>query len=197
MTRPAVRSRPFGLALVLLATGALGFVSAFTLTVEKILTLTDPDAALSCDFSLLVQCGANLGSWQGSVFGFPNPLIGLGGFAAPLAVGVALLAGARFDRWFWAVFNAGVAGALAFCIWLMVQSIFELGTLCPWCMSTWAATILMFWTLTLRNAKEGVFGRGPRRIGASLYGWVPLITLASFIVIAVVAQVRLDVLSYL
>lgn len=196
MTEAAPR-RPILFAAVLIVTGLLGLWAAFSLTIDKILVLQDPTADLDCNFSILVQCSANLESWQGSVFGFPNPLIGLMGFVAPVAVGVALLAGARFDRWLWIAFNVGVAGALAFCIWLMTQSIFNLGTLCPWCMLTWATTILMFWTLTLRNLGAGVFGAGPRRLGSALLPWVPLITLVSYLVIAIVAQLRLDVISYL
>ena len=159
--------------------------------------LQDPTADLDCNFSILVQCSANLESWQGAAFGFPNPVIGLMGFVAPIAIGVGLLAGARFDRWLWIAFNLGVAGALAFCIWLMANSIFDLGTLCPWCMLTWATTILMFWALTLRNAAAGVFGSAPKRIGAVLLPWVPLITLVSYLIVAIVAQLRLDVISYL
>ena len=193
----ATQRRPFLFAAVLIVTGALGLWASFALTIDKILVLQNPDADLDCNFSIIVQCSANLESWQGSAFGFPNPIIGLMGFVAPIAVGVALLAGARFDRWLWIAFNVGVAGALAFCIWLMANSIFDLGTLCPWCMLTWATTILMFWTLTLRNAAAGGFGESPKRVGAALLGWVPLITLASYLVIAIVAQLRLDVLSYL
>lgn len=197
MTTVGAVRRPFVLAIVLIVTGAIGWFSAFRLTLDKIAVLTDPNADLDCNFTLLVQCGKNLASWQGSVFGFSNPIIGLGGFVAPIAVGVALLAGATFARWFWITFNVGVAGALAFCIWLMTESIFDLGTLCPWCMVVWSMTILMFWTLTLYNARQGTFGAALKPLGAKLYGWVPLITLASYFVIALVAQLRLDVLSYL
>ena len=196
MTEAAPR-RPLLFAAVLIVTGALGLLASFSLTSDKILVLQDPTSELDCNFSILVQCSANLESWQGSVFGFPNPIIGLMGFVAPVAVGVALLAGARFDRWLWIAFNLGVAGALAFCIWLMGQSIFMLGTLCPWCMLTWATTILLFWTLTLRNCSAGVFGRGPKRLGRTLLPWVPLITILSYLVVAIVAQLRLDVISYL
>jgi len=188
--------RPVLVPIVLVITGLIGLWASFALTVDKIRVLQDPAADLDCNFSLIVQCGANLQSWQGSVFGFPNPLMGLMAFVAPVAVGVAVLAGARFDRWFWIAFNVGVAGALGFCIWLMSQSIFVLGTLCPWCMLTWATTILMFWTLTLRNLAAGVFGGG-RRLGAALLPWVPLITLGSYLVIAIVAQLRLDVIGFL
>ncbi len=193
------RRRPILFAAVLVLTGALGLWASFSLTIDKLLVLQDPSADLDCNFSILVQCGANLESWQGSLFGFPNPLIGLMGFVAPVAVGVALLAGARFDGWFWFAFNVGVAGALAFCIWLMSQSIFVLGTLCPWCMLTWATTILMFWTLTLRNLRDGGIPvpQRVRRLARGWYPWVPLITLLSYIAVAIVAQLRLDVISYL
>ena len=189
--------RPFVFAIVMIATGALGLWASFALTIDKFIVLQDPTADLDCNFSILVQCSANLESWQGAAFGFPNPVIGLMGFVAPIAIGVGLLAGARFDRWLWIAFNLGVAGALAFCIWLMANSIFDLGTLCPWCMLTWATTILMFWALTLRNAAAGVFGSAPKRIGAVLLPWVPLITLVSYLIVAIVAQLRLDVISYL
>ena len=64
-------------------------------------------------------------------------------------VGVAILAGARFARWFWWLFELGVAGAFVFVIWLIGQSIFVLGTLCPWCMVTWVVTIPTFYAVTL------------------------------------------------
>lgn len=197
MTDPGQQRRPLALALVLIVTGAIGWISAFELTIDKFAVLTNPDADLSCNISVLVQCGANLQSWQGAILGFPNPLLGLAGFVAPMAVGVALLAGASFARWFWIVFNVGVAGALSFCIWLMSQSIFSLGTLCVWCMTVWSVTILMFWTLTLSNAASGVFGAGARALGRRLLAWVAVITLASYLLVAIVAQIRLDFLAEL
>ena len=195
-TGSAVTGRPVALAIVLIVTGSVGWYAAFRLILDKIEVLVNPQADLECNLSILVQCGVNLGSAQGALLGFPNPIIGLGGFVAPIAVGVALLAGARFDRWFLVAFNVGVASALGFCIWLMYQSIFNLGTLCPWCMVVWAATIPMFWTVTLYNAREGVFGARALPLGR-LYGWVPAIAIGSYIVVAIIAQLRLDVLSTL
>jgi len=189
--------RPIALAITLIVTGLLGWYAAFALTIDKILVLQDPQADLDCNFSVIVQCGANLQSAQGSTFGFPNSLIGIAAFVAPIAVGVAILAGAQFARWFWTTLNLGVAGALGFCIWLMTQSIFVLGTLCPWCMVVWAATIVMFWTLTLFNARAGIFGAPLVVVGRALYPWVPIIVFASYLVIAITAQVRLDLLSFL
>lgn len=198
MTLAPDTRRPWALAIFLIVAGALGWYASFALTLDKFLLLENPDADLDCNFSLLVQCGANLNSPQGEVFGFPNPLLGLGGFVAPIAVGVALLAGARFARWFWIAFNVGIVGALAFVIWLIGQSIYVLGTLCPWCMLVWTVTIPLFWTVTLRNLAEGVYGGGAaQRFGAAARGWVIPITIVSYAIVAFVAQVGLDWLSYL
>ena len=197
MIRPHAR-RPWLLIVSLLLSGVAGIWAAFALTLDKFAVLADPNADLDCNFSIIVQCGANLQSWQGAVFfGVPNPIWGLLGWVAPIVVAAALVAGARLRTWFWLVFNLGIAGALAFCIWLMGQSIYVIGTLCPWCMLTWAAAILAFWTLTFYNLKEGRFGAWGRRAGSALYTWAPLVAVASYLVIAILAQLRLDVLGYL
>lgn len=196
MPEPASPRRPLALAIFLIVAGLLGWWASFSLTVDKFLLLENPEADLDCNFSLLVQCGANLDSPQGAVFGFPNPLLGLGGFVAPIAVGVALLAGARFDRWFWGLFNLGLAGALAFVIWLISQSIYVLGTLCPWCMLVWSVTIPLFWVVTARNAAEGVFGGALVPAGRALRSWVIPVVVVCYAVVAILAQFRLDVLLH-
>ena len=146
-----------------------------------------------------MQCKANLDSWQGSLFGFPNPILGLTGWVAVIVVGAALLAGARFDRWFWIVFNLGVAAALALVVFLIYTSVFVLGTLCPWCMVTWVATIPTFLIVTLHNLRSGTIplpARG-RAFAAAAFGWIPIITLGLYLVVAVIAQLQLDVLGRL
>ncbi len=186
--------RPRALAIFLIIAGIIGFFAAFELTLDKITIAANPNANLSCNVSVLVGCSKNLLSWQGSLFGFPNPLLGLAGWTATIAVGVGILAGARFARWYWMLFNLGVVGALALVIFLITQSIYVLFVLCPWCMVTWSVTIPTFWAVTLYNLKEGNIPvpASVRRRAAPFYGWVPLITLASYIVIAVIAQVQLD-----
>lgn len=190
---------PLAVPLLFIVTGAIGWWAAFNLVLDKIALLKDPAAELGCNFSLLVQCGLNLESWQGEVFGFPNPIIGLGGFVAPIAVGVALLAGARFARWFWIAYAVGVAGALAFCIWLMSQSFFVLGTLCPWCMLVWAVTIPLFWTTWLFVLSRGIIPvpAGAQRFFQKAFSFTPFITVISYVIVALVAQVALEWLSRL
>lgn len=190
--------RPMAFAIWLIVASLIGWWAAFTLTLEKFHVLQNPDTDLSCDFSVIVQCKANLEAWQGSVFGFPNPLIGLAGWIAPLIVGGALLAGARFARWFWALFGVGMLGAFVFVCWLISQSIYALGTLCPWCMVTWAVTIPTFIATVLHLLRNGTISssKKAKQLGSSLIGWTPVFTVVAFAIIAILAQVQIDVLSY-
>lgn len=186
---------PLPFALTLIVTGIVGWWAAFSLTLDKIAVLKHPDARLDCNVSVLVQCGKNLGSWQGSVLGFPNPIIGLAAWVAPIVVGASLLAGARFARWYWILFNLGVAAAMAFVIWLMHESIFDLGTLCPWCMLTWSMVIPLFLTVTARNAAAGAFGARLRPVGRGAIRWLVPATVIAYAIVLLVAQLRLDALT--
>ena len=68
-----------------------------------------------------------------------------------------------------------------------------LGTLCPWCMLVWAVTIPLFFVVTLRNAREGVFGdAAARRRSARCCRWVVPITVFSYLIVALLAQLQLE-----
>lgn len=197
MSDASARTRPTALAIWMIVAGVVGWWAAFQLTVERFQLLSDPDSALGCDFSILVQCRANLESAQGAVFGFPNPLMGIAGWIAPLVIGVAILAGARFAKWFWLLVNLGMLGAFAFVCWLIFQSIFVLGTLCPWCMVTWLVTIPTFYAVTLLSLRIGAIPAPARarRAAHGLMSWVPLMAIVSYAVIVLLAQLRLDALT--
>src|SRR5690606_18589077 len=114
-------------------------------------------------------------------------------FMAPIFVGVALLAGVRFPGWFWTVYRAGLTAGFAFVCWLAYQSVFALGTLCPWCMVVWLVTIPLFWVtlfLPFRYWRAG--SRGTQGGLATLHSWSWVFVVTSYLVIAFVAQLRLD-----
>ena len=196
---PAPQTRSIALGVLLVVMGVAGLWAAFALTLDKIALLENPHFQPDCNISVLVQCGKNLDSWQGHVFGFSNPLLGLICFPLPIVMGVGMLAGVRFPRWWWALFNVGMFFAIGFVAWLITQSIFSLNTLCPYCMLVWSVTIPASLATTFYNLREGNLPLGPlgRRVGATLFAWTPLITLACYVIFAVTAQVRLDVLHRL
>lgn len=187
---PETKQRFYPITLIIFS--IIGWIAAFALTIEKLRKLENPEAIAACDFSILVQCGANLASWQGSLFGFPNSLIGVATWGLVLTVGVALLGGVQFPKWFMRLFNLGTLGALFFVIWLMYVSMFVLGTLCPWCMVTWAATIPVFVYSTVWNLREGVWGDLLMPFGERLSLWLPSLVIVGYSIPAIVAQFRLD-----
>ncbi|MEN0024686.1 MAG: vitamin K epoxide reductase family protein [Microbacterium sp.] len=194
------RTRPVVYAVWLIIASVIGWFAAFQLTIDKFIQLENPDAELSCNVSVMIQCGKNLGSWQGEIFGFPNPLIGLSLWIAPLVVGVAILAGARFPRWFWTAFGVGVTFAFGLVCWLIWQSLYapNLGVLCPWCMLTWSVTIPTFFATMVHLTRNGTFTSNEKvkARANSLMAWVPLATVLAFAVIILLAQLRgLDLLG--
>jgi len=49
--------------------------------------------------------------------------------------------------------QVGVTFGVLFVHWLMFQSLYEIGALCPYCMVVWAVMIPIFWYTTLRNIR--------------------------------------------
>lgn len=138
-------------ALVLLVAGLVGFAAAFILAVEKFLLLTNPFYTPSCSINAAVSCTSVMQSAQSAVFGFPNPLLGIGGFAVVATTGAIMCSGGRLPGWFRAGLQAGAVAAVLFVGWLIGQSLFVIRALCPYCMIVWVATITTFWYLTLDN----------------------------------------------
>ena len=181
-----------GTAWLMVVTGALGLLASAVLTIEKIMVLQNPDYVPSCSFNPVLSCGSVMRTWQASTLGFPNMLMGLAGYAAVMAIGAGVLAGARYRRWFWAGTQIGVTFGVGFIHWLVYSSLYDIGALCPYCMVAWAATIPMFVYVTLHNLKSGVIPlpeRGRRALAGALeFHWV--ITVTWFLVIAILILTR-------
>jgi uncharacterized membrane protein len=133
--------------------GVIGFLASFILTIEKIQLLMNPAFVPSCNLSPLLSCGSVMKTEQASVFGFANSLLGVAGFAAIITIGIGILAGAKYKRWFWLGIQAGATFGLLFVHWLMYQSIFVIGKLCPYCMVVWSVMIPLFLYVTFYNLR--------------------------------------------
>ncbi|QZY51931.1 vitamin K epoxide reductase family protein [Leucobacter tenebrionis] len=192
-----VASRPVAFAVFSIIAGAIGWFASFELLTEYMKTLANPDYVPNCAVSVLVTCGPNMGSWQGSLLGFSNTIIGVSAFMAPIIVGAALLAGARFSPWFWRVYQLGLLAGFAFVVWLFSQSVFVLGTLCPWCMVVWTVMIPLWWVTAFRPYAAGdvPLSRKSRDLFQRLYSWTWVIVLLCYVLIAFIAQLQLDWLA--
>ncbi|MGQ0843379.1 MAG: vitamin K epoxide reductase family protein [Sporichthyaceae bacterium] len=188
---PEPPSKERSLGWLLLAGGLIGFAAAFTLMVEKIALLKDPGYSPSCSLNPVLNCGSIMKTDQAEVFGFPNPLIGVAAFPVLAATGAALLAGARFARWYWIGLQTGVTLAAGFVGWLIFQSLYRIGALCPYCMVVWALVLPIFVFVTARNAEVGVLGSrlALSRTVRAIAAWrLTIVTAAVLVVVALIAE---------
>lgn len=130
---------------ILLVGAIIGLIASFTLTVEHIEILKDPNHNLSCSIDPVLACGPIMQSKEATVFGFPNPLIGLIMFGAQATIAVVMLAGAKMKKWFWQLYLGGILAGWAFAMWLMWHSLYVIGAICIYCFMVWIVMIVSSW----------------------------------------------------
>ncbi|OQR65055.1 hypothetical protein B6E66_05615 [Streptomyces maremycinicus] len=169
---PAGGGRAYAVLLVL--TGAAGLLASWVITLDKFKLLEDPGFTPGCSLNPVVSCGSVMTSDQASAFGFPNPMLGLVAYGTVVCVGVSLLAGAAFPRWYWLTFTGGCLFGVGFVSWLQFESLYRINALCLWCCLAWVATILMFW-YTVSFAVRHAFLPAPAAVRDFLadFTWVP------------------------
>lgn len=169
-------------AWVLAVGGLVGLLASFVLTVEKFELMLNPNYIPTCTFGSVLNCGTVMAEPQATLFGFPNSLLGIGGFGVVTAIGFGLLAGATYRRWFWLGLQLGATLAIVFIHWLVAQSLYEIRALCPYCMVVWVVTIPIFIYTTLHNLERGHFGG--RDGGRAVAGYHGILTFTWLAVIA-------------
>lgn len=125
----------------LLIAGVIGLVASMTLTVEKIDILRDPSYVPSCNINPILSCGSVMITPQASLLGFPNPLLGLVAFTVVAVTGLLALTKVALPQWYWVGLTVGVLAGAVFVHWLIFQSLYRIGALCPYCMVVWVVTI--------------------------------------------------------
>ena len=142
-------------ARIMIIGGTLGLLAAFELIIEKMRVISDPTYIPSCDINPVLSCGSIIITPQAEAFGFPNPILGLIGFSVVITIGVTLVSGATLPRWMWLGLNAGALLGFFFIQWLIWQSLYSIGALCPWCMVVWAVTAPVVIWVTAANLSSG------------------------------------------
>lgn len=124
-----------------LTAGVVGLVASVTLTVEKFKLLLDPSYVPSCSLNPVMSCGSVMATPQASVLGFPNPLIGIAAFTVVVVTGVLAVTKVVLPQWYWTGLAIGTTAGAVFVHWLIFQSLYRIGALCPYCMVVWAVAI--------------------------------------------------------
>jgi uncharacterized membrane protein len=140
---------------LMIIAGLVAMIASVMLSIEVFDRLKNPSFVPVCNLNPVLSCTSVADSSQAHAFGFPNYFIGIAGYAAVTAIGLAALAGGRFKKWFWQVVEAGLLLATLFITWLQFETLYRIGALCLFCMIVWVATIPTFWYVTLYNLRVG------------------------------------------
>lgn len=166
--KPAGTPVPVLSAWWVLIGGVIGLLSSITLTVEKIELLRNPSYVPTCNINPIVSCGSVMVTKQASLLGFPNPLVGIAGFTVVVVTGVLAVAKVPLPRWYWTGLEVGLAIGAVFVHWLIFQSLYRIGALCPYCMVVWAMTITLLVVVASILLRPTLDDRGLLRF---LFGW--------------------------
>ncbi|MFJ9369120.1 vitamin K epoxide reductase family protein [Nocardia sp. NPDC101769] len=124
----------------LLLGSLIGWAASVTLLVEKFKSLTEPGYKPACSIDQTLSCSTVMESPTASMFGFPNPIIGVVGFSVFVTVAVLLVCGIALPRWFFGAMWFGLLLGVASICYLVWDAVFKIHALCPWCMVVWAVT---------------------------------------------------------
>ena len=160
--------------------GIVGWFSSFTLTVDKIKLLENPNYISSCNVNSILACGNVVKTAQASVFGFPNSVIGVSSFPILVLIGVLILLEIFVPRWMLQTIALVSGLATLFVSWLAFQSIYVIEILCPYCIVVWAMTVPIFF-LTTRD----LFKSSRNSTLKLLVPFTGFLTLAWFLVVGV------------
>jgi uncharacterized membrane protein len=178
--------------VTMLIASLVSLVASFVLAVDALALAEDPNADLGCNINAVISCGTVGSSWQASLLGFPNAFLGLMTEPVVITIAVASLGGVRFPRWFMLVAQVIYTIGLGFAYWLFHQAMFDIGALCPWCLTITVATTLVFFEMTYVNIRDDNLFL-PRRVQAALTGFIrsnlDLILLVVWLLVLVLAVV--------
>ena len=188
---PRKRKILFGEMLVF---AILSLIAAAVLSIEAITLAKNPDAVLSCSFNTWIDCAKVGSTWQANVLGFPNAFLGLVSEPVVMTIAVASLAGVRFPRWFMFTANVCYLLGVIFAYWLLWQSTYVIGALCPWCLLVTVSTTFVFTSMTQWNIRENNLFL-PEGLQAKAFafvdkGWFTVSVIAWFALIIVLERLK-------
>jgi uncharacterized membrane protein len=121
----------------------------------KIRLVADPAYVHSCSISPLLSCGSVMSTARPRCSGSLNPVLGVAGFAALVTVAVTVLSGTRLPSWYWIGLTVGTGLGTVFVDWLIFQSLYRIGALCPYCMVVWVVTVSALVAVLARWSRAG------------------------------------------
>lgn len=183
---PRRRMSIFGL---LLAGSLIGLIASTVLTYEAIVIAKQSDAVLSCDLNAAISCGSVARHWSSTLLGFPNSFIGMIAMPVFATIAVAGLARTQFPRWFMKAMQAGAIVSLLFSMWMFYMSYAVIQALCPWCLTTDIAVVMILVASIRYNALTDnlcIKGTAARAVRSGVVRQYDLVIAIGIIMLAVI-----------
>lgn len=186
---------------ILLLGSIIALAGSLVLSVESIELAKNSDAALSCNFSAVLNCATVANHPSAQAFGFPNSFIGLMTIPVMITIAVAGLMGARLPRPFMFGAQLGVIAGALFATWMFYMSYIIIGVLCPWCLAVDAAMLIILFAVTRYNIQHGNLYLSDHtqataeRFVAKGYDIVALISVVMLIVAAILLKYGSEIVS--
>ena len=176
-------------AFIMLIGSALGLLASFMLSIEALILAKNSHAVLSCDLNSVLSCSTVANHWSATILGFPNSFIGVMTLPVMVTIAVALLAGAKFPKWFMQAAQAGAVAGMVFAAWMFYMSYIEIGVLCPWCLTLDAGMTLIFFGLTRYNIlRKNISWRGAQKFVSGGYDALIAVSVIVLVVVAIIAK---------
>lgn len=176
-------------AFIMLIGSVLGLLASFMLSIEALILAKNSHAVLSCDLSSVLSCSTVANHWSATILGFPNSFIGVMTLPVMVTIAVALLAGAKFPKWFMQAAQAGAVAGMVFAIWMFYMSYIEIGALCPWCLTLDVGMTLTLFGLTRYNIlRKNISWRGAQKFVSDGYDALIAVSIIVLVVVAIIAK---------
>ncbi len=176
-------------AFILLIGSALGLLASFMLSIEALILAKNSHAVLSCDLNSVLSCSTVANHWSATILGFPNSFIGVMTLPVMVTIAVALLAGAKFPKWFMQAAQAGAIAGVVFATWMFYMSYIEIGALCPWCLTLDVGMTLIFFGLTRYNIlRKNISWRGAQKFVSGGYDALIAVSVIVLVVVVIIAK---------
>jgi uncharacterized membrane protein len=131
----------------MLISSVISLSASLVLSIDAWKLAKNPDTELGCNISASISCGKVAEAWQSTLLGFPNAFLGLMAEPVVITIAIASLAGVIFPRWFIRIALYVYGIGFVFAYWLFYQSYFNIGALCPWCLTVTVTTTTVFITM--------------------------------------------------
>lgn len=151
----------------MLAVAVVGMVDSFFLVLEYIQVLLHPGAPTPCTINTLVSCTKTVQGEWGHVFpGIPNPMMGMLWYSGLVSYATTRWLGATFSVQARRLVGLVITLGLVFSYVLYLASIFDLGGVCPFCLtSTTASTVVaLMFALDDATYTQKILGQTGRKV---------------------------------